>query len=80
MKNTACNKLLQTALQEEYSKEGLEGVDIKYQDNQPVLQLFLGRPIGIYSLLDEQCRSNVCEAHCYTCLSFYNIIFIRAVK
>lgn len=45
--------------QEEYEKEGLVGVDISYQNNRPVLELFLGRPIGMISLLDEQCRSNV---------------------
>ena len=73
-----CNELLcGISWQEEYSKEGLEGLDIKYQDNQPVLQLFLSRPIGVFSLLDEQCRSNVCEIHSYYCLLN---TFIRAVK
>ena len=40
-------------------KEGVTGVDISYQDNQPVLELFLSRPMGLISLLDEQCRTNV---------------------
>lgn len=40
----------------EYAKEGLEGLVISYKDNKPVLDLFLNRPIGLLSLLDEQCR------------------------
>uniref|UniRef100_A0A1X7U738 non-specific serine/threonine protein kinase n=1 Tax=Amphimedon queenslandica TaxID=400682 RepID=A0A1X7U738_AMPQE len=43
---------------EEYEKEGLEGVAISYQSNQPVLDLLLSRPIGLLSLIDEQCRIN----------------------
>ena len=46
---------------EGYAKEGLEGVDITYTDNRPVLQLFLDKPVGLLSLLDEQCRANVSE-------------------
>ena len=42
--------------QVEYAREGLEGLDITYKDNRPVLDLFLTRPIGLLSLLDEQCR------------------------
>ena len=40
----------------EYAREGLEGLEITYKDNRPVLDLFLTRPIGLLSLLDEQCR------------------------
>jgi len=29
---------------------------MSYKDNQPVLDLFLSKPIGLLSLLDEQCR------------------------
>ena len=39
----------------------MAGVDIYYQDNQAVLELFLARPVGLISLLDEQCRTNVCN-------------------
>ena len=42
--------------QVEYAREGLEGLEITYKDNRPVLDLFLSRPIGLLSLLDEQCR------------------------
>ncbi len=51
--------------QMEYAKEGLEGLVISYKDNKPVLDLFLNRPIGLLSLLDEQCRGfNVRLVHC----------------
>ena len=40
----------------EYAREGLDGLEITYKDNRPVLDLFLTRPIGLLSLLDEQCR------------------------
>ena len=50
--------------QVEYAREGLEGLNITYKDNRPVLDLFLTRPIGLLSLLDEQCRGfNVREYH-----------------
>ena len=42
--------------QVEYAREGLDGLEITYKDNKPVLDLFLTRPIGLLSLLDEQCR------------------------
>lgn len=29
---------------------------ISYQSNQPVLDLILSRPVGLMSLIDEQCR------------------------
>jgi myosin heavy subunit len=38
-------------------KEGLQDVgDIQYTDNEPLLDLFVAKPIGLISLLDEQCR------------------------
>ena len=41
----------------ELKKEGLSNLgDLSYKDNQPVLDLFLTKPIGLMSLLDEQCR------------------------
>ncbi len=43
--------------QAELMKEGLENLgDIQYTDNEPVLDLFVSKPIGLLSLLDEQCR------------------------
>ena len=41
---------------EEYQKEGLEGIDVSYKDNTNVINLFLNRPYGLISLLDEQTR------------------------
>ena len=42
--------------QMELQKEGVDGLDITFTDNKPVLDLYLTRPIGLLSLLDEQCR------------------------
>lgn len=43
--------------QVELMKEGLEDLsDISYTDNEDVLDLFMRKPIGLLSLLDEQCR------------------------
>ena len=44
-----------TLEQEEYKKEGIDWNEIKFVDNQPLLDLFLGKPIGVLSLLDEEC-------------------------
>eukprot|EP00055_Hartaetosiga_balthica_P005827 m.17655 g.17655 ORF g.17655 m.17655 type:complete len:983 (-) comp4818_c1_seq1:285-3233(-) len=41
---------------EEYRKEGIDGSNITYKDNQGLLDVFFGRPVGILSLLDEECR------------------------
>ena len=40
--------------QEEYKKEGVDWAEIKFVDNQPLLDMFLGRPVGILTLLDEE--------------------------
>ena len=40
--------------QEEYMREGIDWKEIKFVDNQPLLDLFLGKPIGLLSLLDEE--------------------------
>ncbi len=62
---------------EEYIKEGVTGVDISYQDNQAVLELFLARPLGLISLLDEQCRTNVCN---HVVLYYMNKTMLLAFK
>ena len=41
---------------EEYQKEGLEGIDVSFKDNSNVINLFLNRPYGLISLLDEQTK------------------------
>ncbi|XP_051972809.1 myosin-IIIb [Xyrauchen texanus] len=40
--------------QKEYKEEGITWENITYKDNKPILDLFLTKPIGIFSLLDEQ--------------------------
>eukprot|EP00045_Choanoeca_perplexa_P014765 m.175694 g.175694 ORF g.175694 m.175694 type:complete len:1225 (+) comp16788_c0_seq1:101-3775(+) len=40
---------------EEYEIEGIDGASITFTDNKPLLDMFLDRPIGIFSLLDEEC-------------------------
>ncbi|XP_067931829.1 unconventional myosin-Ia-like isoform X2 [Watersipora subatra] len=40
--------------QEEYKSEGIKWAHISYCDNQPLLDLYLKRPIGILALLDEE--------------------------
>ena len=39
--------------QEEYKREGVDWTEIKFVDNQPLLDLFLGKPIGLLTLMDE---------------------------
>ncbi|XP_005056677.1 PREDICTED: unconventional myosin-XIX [Ficedula albicollis] len=46
------------AQQEEYAAEGLQWSFINYQDNQNCLDLIEGNPLGIFSLLNEECRLN----------------------
>uniref|UniRef100_A0A8C7PNL0 Myosin XIX n=1 Tax=Oncorhynchus mykiss TaxID=8022 RepID=A0A8C7PNL0_ONCMY len=46
------------AQQEEYVSEGLEWSFVKYQDNQGCLDLIEGIPIGVFSLLNEECLLN----------------------
>ena len=40
----------------ECAKEGIEDLDISFNDNTPIIELFLARPIGLLCLLDEQCK------------------------
>ncbi|KAG7476572.1 hypothetical protein MATL_G00084410 [Megalops atlanticus] len=40
--------------QKEYKEEGIEWETIAFKDNKPILDLFLTKPFGIFSLLDEQ--------------------------
>ncbi|KAL0994796.1 hypothetical protein UPYG_G00127270 [Umbra pygmaea] len=46
------------AQQEEYVSEGLEWSFVQYQDNQSCLDLIEGSPMGVFSLLNEECRLN----------------------
>ncbi|XP_064163358.1 myosin-IIIb [Anguilla rostrata] len=40
--------------QKEYKEEGITWDTIDFKDNKPILDLFLTKPFGIFSLLDEQ--------------------------
>ena len=56
-------------LQMEYSREGLEVLNVTYNENKPALELFLNRPIGLLSLLDEQCRG-LTVSHSVVCVGW----------
>lgn len=38
-----------------YHSEGIDITNIEFHDNKPLLDIFLSRPTGFLSLLDEQC-------------------------
>ncbi|XP_072353285.1 myosin-IIIb [Scyliorhinus torazame] len=40
--------------QNEYKEEGIEWEAITFKDNKAILDLFLAKPLGVFSLLDEQ--------------------------
>jgi myosin III len=42
--------------QQEYINEGIDGTEIFFIDNKPILDLFLSKPMGLLALLDEESR------------------------
>ncbi|KAM9305036.1 LOW QUALITY PROTEIN: myosin-IIIb-like [Gastrophryne carolinensis] len=42
--------------QMEYQSEGIDAALVKYEDNRPLLDMFLQKPMGLLSLLDEESR------------------------
>ncbi|XP_058520600.1 myosin-IIIb isoform X3 [Ochotona princeps] len=42
--------------QMEYQNEGISAVPVEYEDNRPLLDLFLQKPLGLLALLDEESR------------------------
>uniref|UniRef100_A0ACB8G0M2 Myosin-IIIb n=1 Tax=Sphaerodactylus townsendi TaxID=933632 RepID=A0ACB8G0M2_9SAUR len=40
----------------EYQNEGIDAPIIEYEDNRPLLDMFLQKPMGLLSLLDEESR------------------------
>jgi len=44
------------SLQEEYLSEGIKWQSVGYTDNYECLELIAGKPVGLLSLLDEECR------------------------
>lgn len=51
--------------QEEYVREGIDWKEINFVDNQPLLDLFLAKPIGLLSLLDEETQFPKVRVHMY---------------
>jgi len=59
-----CNEQLQyffnqhvfTWEQQEYMAEGIDIEVIHFADNRPILELGLGKPLGIFNLIDEESR------------------------
>ncbi|XP_068804740.1 myosin-IIIb [Struthio camelus] len=42
--------------QMEYQNEGIDATTVEYEDNRPLLDMFLQKPVGLLSLLDEESR------------------------
>ncbi|KGL79234.1 Myosin-IIIb, partial [Tinamus guttatus] len=42
--------------QMEYQNEGIDAAAVEYEDNRPLLDMFLQKPMGLLSLLDEESR------------------------
>uniref|UniRef100_A0A803STH1 non-specific serine/threonine protein kinase n=1 Tax=Anolis carolinensis TaxID=28377 RepID=A0A803STH1_ANOCA len=42
--------------QMEYQNEGIDAAMVDYEDNRPLLDMFLQKPMGLLSLLDEESR------------------------
>ncbi|XP_043931443.1 myosin-IIIb [Protopterus annectens] len=42
--------------QSEYQNEGIDATVIDYEDNRPILDMFLQKPMGLLSLLDKESR------------------------
>ncbi|GAA6111341.1 myosin-IIIb [Tachysurus ichikawai] len=40
----------------EYQSEGIDASLVEYEDNRPILDMFLQKPMGLLSLLDEESR------------------------
>ncbi|KAL3822610.1 hypothetical protein ACHAXA_006395 [Cyclostephanos tholiformis] len=50
------NRFVFKAEQAEYEQEGIEWSNIEFPDNQEALDLIEAKRLGIFSVLDEQCR------------------------
>ncbi|XP_070097293.1 myosin-IIIb isoform X1 [Equus caballus] len=42
--------------QMEYKNEGIDATPVEYEDNRPLLDMFLQKPLGLLALLDEESR------------------------
>ena len=50
------SKVALLSVQDEYLNEEVDARMIEYEDNRPLLDLFLQKPMGMLSLLDEESR------------------------
>ncbi|XP_076858866.1 myosin-IIIb isoform X3 [Brachyhypopomus gauderio] len=50
------NQHIFTLEQMEYQSEGVDASLVEYEDNRPILDMFLQKPMGLLSLLDEESR------------------------
>lgn len=50
------NYMSAISAQDEYVNEDVDARMIEYEDNRPLLDLFLQKPMGMLSLLDEESR------------------------
>ncbi|KAK1789349.1 hypothetical protein P4O66_014878 [Electrophorus voltai] len=48
------SELICVFLKMEYQSEGVDASLVEYQDNRPILDMFLQKPLGLLSLLDEE--------------------------
>ncbi len=39
---------------DEMAKEGIDGSTIQYEDNQALLDMILGKPLGVLATIDEE--------------------------
>lgn len=44
------------SFQMEYHNEGIDTTPVEYEDNRPLLDMFLQKPLGLLALLDEESR------------------------
>lgn len=40
----------------EYQSDGVDASLVEYEDNRPILDMFLQKPMGLLSLMDEESR------------------------
>jgi myosin-3 len=41
---------------DEYAKEGIDGSQIDYEDNEELLKMILDKPAGLLALCDEEAK------------------------
>ena len=49
-----CRTISGVVIQAEYEKEQIDATLVSYVDNRPILDMFLAKPVGLLSLLDEE--------------------------